>query len=207
MVEGSDLRNDAPENSRDESMADLGSPAAGESFDRQGGATMRSDISAGFSRARRVVRLAVLAAVALYALSGIYVVQSDERGVVRRFGKVIRASVAPGIHYRIPWPVDVVNTPQVTSIKRMSVGYKIIDQLRGLTPEPRESQFVSGDENIIAEARQRPAPSADRLPPLLCGQNGKVPYMVGYAETSPASRPLSSHSRQTVRWPWNQLWK
>jgi len=31
----------------------------------------------------------------------------------------------------------------------MSVGYKIIDQLRGLRPEPREAQFVTGDENII----------------------------------------------------------
>ncbi len=106
-------------------------------------------MSAGFLRARRVVRLAVFAAVALYLLSGIYVVQSDERGVVRRFGRVVRASVAPGIHYRIPWPVDVVDTPQVTSIKRMSVGYKILDQVRGLTPEPREAQFVTGDENII----------------------------------------------------------
>jgi membrane protease subunit HflK len=31
----------------------------------------------------------------------------------------------------------------------MSIGYKIVDQLRGLSPEPRETQFVTGDENII----------------------------------------------------------
>jgi membrane protease subunit HflK len=31
----------------------------------------------------------------------------------------------------------------------MSIGYKIVDQIRGLTPEPRETQFVTGDENII----------------------------------------------------------
>jgi membrane protease subunit HflK len=111
--------------------------------------SVRSDMAAGLPRVRRVARLAVLAAVGLYFLSGIYVVQSDERGVVRRFGRVVRSSVAPGIHYRIPWPVEVVDRPQVTSIKRMSVGYKIVDQLRGLTPEPREAQFVTGDENII----------------------------------------------------------
>lgn len=111
--------------------------------------SVRSDMSAGLTRVRSVMKWAALAAVAMYILSGIYVVQSDERGVVRRFGRVVRSSVAPGIHYRIPWPVDVVDKPQVTSIKRMSVGYKIVDQLRGLTPEPREAQFVTGDENII----------------------------------------------------------
>ncbi|MFH1501729.1 MAG: FtsH protease activity modulator HflK [Candidatus Eisenbacteria bacterium] len=106
-------------------------------------------MSVGLARVRRVGRLAVLFAIALYALSGIYVVQPDERGVVRRFGRVVAPSVAPGIHYRVPWPVDAVDRPQVTSIKRMSVGYKIVDELRGLTPEPREAQFVTGDENII----------------------------------------------------------
>ncbi len=37
----------------------------------------------------------------------------------------------------------------MTAVKRMSIGYKIVDQVRGLTPEPRETQFVTGDENII----------------------------------------------------------
>lgn len=146
-MEGPGQRDGGPGDARGSAGDGLERVACGD-----GGATvvtMRSDMSAGFSRVRRTARLTLLAAVGLYFLSGIYVVQSDERGVVRRFGRVVRSSVAPGIHYRIPWPVDVVDTPQVTSIKRMSVGYKIIDQLRGLTPEPREAQFVTGDENII----------------------------------------------------------
>ena len=97
----------------------------------------------------RVGRLVVLAAVALYVLSGLYVVQPDERGVVTRFGRLIASDVPPGIHYRIPWPVDSVETPQVTAIKRMSVGYKIVDKVRGLSPTAREIQFVTGDTNII----------------------------------------------------------
>ena len=68
---------------------------------------------------------------------------------MKRFGRVIAGNVQPGIHYRIPWPVDSVATPQVTSIKRMSVGYKIIDELRGIAATSREAQFVTGDENII----------------------------------------------------------
>ncbi len=111
--------------------------------------TVRSDMSAGLAKVRKLARFIVLVAVAMYLLSGIYVVQPDERGVVTRFGRVVAGNVQPGIHYRIPWPVDSVSRPQVTAIKRMSVGYKIIDQLRGLRAEPREAQFVTGDENII----------------------------------------------------------
>ena len=112
-------------------------------------ATVRSDMAAGLPGLRRLVRLALVAALVMYGLSGIYVVQPEERGVVKRLGRVTADDIQPGIHYRIPWPVDSVETPQVTSIKRMSVGYKIMDQVRGLTPEPRETQFVTGDENIL----------------------------------------------------------
>jgi len=108
-----------------------------------------SDMRAGLPQVRRLARLILLAVVAMYVLSGIYVVQPDERGVVRRLGRVVADGIEPGIHYRIPWPIDQVDRPQVTSIKRMSVGYKIIDHMRGLTPEPRETQFLTGDTNII----------------------------------------------------------
>lgn len=112
-------------------------------------ASVRSDMSAGLPKVKRLARLIALVAVGMYLLSGIYAVQPDERGVVKRLGKVVAADVQPGIHYRLPWPIDSVARPQVTAIKRMSVGYKIVDKLRGLSPEPRETQFVTGDENII----------------------------------------------------------
>lgn len=108
-----------------------------------------SDMKAGLPQVRKLARLLLLAVVAMHLLSGIYVVQPDERGVVRRFGRVVADDVEPGIHYRIPWPIDRVDRPQVTSIKRMSVGYKIVDELRGLAPEPKEAQFLTGDTNIL----------------------------------------------------------
>ncbi len=132
---------------------ELGGGDVSEARSPDGGAgdvsTVRSDMSAGLPQVKRAARLIVLAAVAMYLLSGIYVVQPDERGVVKRFGRVVADDIQPGIHYRIPWPIDSVKKPQVTSIKRMSMGYKIVDELRGLSPEPRETQFVTGDANII----------------------------------------------------------
>jgi len=114
-----------------------------------GRGSVGADMRAGLPKVGRLARWLAVAAVLMYALSGIYVVEPDERGVVKRFGRVVADDVVPGIHYRVPWPVDSVETPQTTSIKRMSVGYKIVDEIRGLRPEPREAQFVTGDTNII----------------------------------------------------------
>ena len=112
-------------------------------------ASVGTDMKAGLPRVKRLARLFVLGLLTMYLLSGIYVVQPDERGVVTRFGRLVSANIEPGIHYRPPWPVGGVATPQVTSIKRMSIGYKIIDRVRGLSATSRETQFVTGDANII----------------------------------------------------------
>ena len=54
--------------------------------------------------------LIVAIALALYALSGIYIVAPDERGVVLRFGRVVREA-DPGPGYHLPWPIEQVLKP------------------------------------------------------------------------------------------------
>ena len=98
---------------------------------------------------KKIVKIALAVFVALYLLSGIYVVQPNERGVVLRFGKVIHDRVGPGIHYRYPSPIERVERPNVTEIRRMSIGYKLKESVRGISPQPEEMQFLTGDENII----------------------------------------------------------
>lgn len=85
------------------------------------------------------------AAVLVYFLSGVYVVQTDELGVVLRFGRILADDVAPGIHYRIPWPVDRVYRPKTAEIKKMLVG---------LGPGGESStvgglETLTGDTNVI----------------------------------------------------------
>ncbi len=54
--------------------------------------------------------LGIIAGLALLAwlASGIYVVQPANSGVVTQFGKHIK-TVGPGLHWRIPWPVQAVD--------------------------------------------------------------------------------------------------
>ena len=59
-----------------------------------------------------------------YLGSGIFVVDTDEQAVIRRFG-AISARVGPGIHYRLPWPVDRVDVLVTTSVMKAGVGFAL----------------------------------------------------------------------------------
>ncbi len=74
-------------------------------------------------RLGRVIPAAVVVGGLCWLASGFYTVNSDERGVVTRFGK-IRKKVQPGIHYAWPWPIDRVYSPRVTDVKRIEVGFR-----------------------------------------------------------------------------------
>lgn len=94
---------------------------------------------------RRFLTGIAIAAVLVYLLSGIYVVETDELGVVVRFGKVIADNVAPGIHYRIPWPVDRVYSPKTAEIKKMLVGLG----REGESSTVGGLETLTGDTNVI----------------------------------------------------------
>jgi membrane protease subunit HflK len=94
--------------------------------------------------------LVLLLLVAVWALTGIYIVNPDEQGVVRTFGRMTRVS-QPGIHYRIPWPVEQVDVIKVAQIRSMELGFRtILDgppaRVRDL---PVESLMITGDENLV----------------------------------------------------------
>ncbi len=66
-----------------------------------------------------------------YPLSGIYRVNVNETAVLKRFGKVIDARVPPGIHYRLPWPIDQVERVGTGDVRRLQCGF-------GADPEAEE---------------------------------------------------------------------
>jgi len=88
---------------------------------------------------------------AVWLFSGIYYVDTDEQGVVLRFGKWSNTT-APGLHIHLPWPMETVLTPKVTAINRMEVGYRGEDSknLGAISRQvPEESLMLTGDENIV----------------------------------------------------------
>lgn len=88
--------------------------------------------------------------VLIWVATGIYKVEADELGAVLRFGK-LSSITEPGLNYHLPYPIETVETPQVTEVKRVEIGFRTrypgppasIDQI------PVESLMLTGDENIV----------------------------------------------------------
>ena len=91
--------------------------------------------------------------VIVWLLSGIFIVNPDEEGVVLRFGKYDR-TVGAGPHYHLPYPLETVYKPKVTQVLRGEVGFRSFGQ--GSTFQqgqvrtiPEEASMLTGDENIV----------------------------------------------------------
>jgi|ERR1051326_66500 membrane protease subunit HflK len=91
----------------------------------------------------------ISAVVALWLLSGVYIVSANQQAVVTRFGAVIEPRVMPGIHIALPWPIDSVTKLKVQQLQRLVIGGEAADSITGRT-NPLQSQFLTGDQNIIS---------------------------------------------------------
>lgn len=69
-----------------------------------------------------------------YVLSGVYTIESNQKGIVKVFGKPTESQVNPGIHYRLPWPISTVDIVEVDTIR--------------IATMPK-SLMLTGDENLI----------------------------------------------------------
>ena len=89
----------------------------------------------------------VLAALAIWLLTGTYMVGPDEVGVVRTFGEHTRIAQS-GLNWHFPVPIETVNTPKVTEVKRVEIGFRTLRNGQYRTVE-KESLMLTGDENIV----------------------------------------------------------
>ena len=89
----------------------------------------------------------IIGLILLWLATGIYIVGPDEVGVVRTFGKFTRV-VQSGLNWKFPAPIEVVNTPKVTEVKRIEIGFRTLKNGQYRTVE-KESLMLTGDENIV----------------------------------------------------------
>ena len=89
-------------------------------------------------------------AVALWFATGIFIIDPEEQGVIKRFGAITDV-VGPGPHYHLPLPIETVQIAPVTAVRRLEIGFRTIQ-----TGPPakyrrvlKESLMLTGDENII----------------------------------------------------------
>lgn len=106
---------------------------------------------------------AVLAA--LFVFNGFYALGPDETGVIERFGKKVLPYREPGLHYKLPWPVEKLTRVQARRARALEIGYRSTGggeetepaayewnvQHRGgrFQRRPEESLALTGDQNMI----------------------------------------------------------
>ncbi|MDR2892909.1 MAG: FtsH protease activity modulator HflK [Deltaproteobacteria bacterium] len=108
-----------------------------------------------FNRMRKVrfpvFKLAIGVCLLGWLLSGVFIVEPGEVGVVLRFGEHVR-TVDPGPHYRLPYPIEVSLTPNVHQVHRMEIGFSRVHSRDGREERrsiPDEAAMLTGDENIV----------------------------------------------------------
>ncbi|MCY3592588.1 MAG: FtsH protease activity modulator HflK [Acidobacteria bacterium] len=118
--------------------------------------------------APRMLRAAPFALAAIWAASGLRMIDPQEVGLVQRFGRHVGGELGPGLHLRWPWPVDRVTRVEPDRLRMAAVGsprgatsteagaepsYEWNVRHAGFdeTP-PLERLMLTGDENLVEVA-------------------------------------------------------
>ncbi len=141
-------------------------PAA---FARLWTATRSVDLRDAFAylveRRREYARPALIAAAALVLASGLHMIRPTEVGIVERFGRRLAPSEEPGLHYKLPWPIDRLTRVQARRIRTVEIGFRSNAARPDTEPaayewnvqhragrfqrKPEESLMLAGDQNMM----------------------------------------------------------
>jgi modulator of FtsH protease HflK len=82
--------------------------------------------------------------VVVWLLSGFYIVDQSERGVVLRFGSYSKTT-DPGLSWRMPWPIESHEVVNLSGVRRLEIGYRGSEKDQVL----REALMLTHDLNIV----------------------------------------------------------
>jgi Cu+-exporting ATPase len=118
-----------------------------------------------WSRRRELRRPALIAAGALVLLNGFYVIPAQEVGIVQRFGRKLQPYSQPGLHYKLPWPVERLTRVQAQRVRVVEVGFRSDASSGTAEPaayewnvqhrsgrfqrRPEEALMLTGDQNMV----------------------------------------------------------
>jgi HflK protein len=98
----------------------------------------------------RLKAATIIAVVALYFGSGVFTVQPGEVGLKTRFGQIVAANLGPGLHYRLPWPIEGHRLVQHDRIRRIEVGFRSMVQPDSIERAlARQRLTVAGPANPV----------------------------------------------------------
>ncbi|KAA3605089.1 MAG: FtsH protease activity modulator HflK [Planctomycetota bacterium] len=124
----------------------------------------------------RILWIALLAAAGYWISTAVWTVQQDEQGVSLRFGRVQQVA-QPGMHFTLPWPFGKLIAVSTGEVRTLSVGLEWSEDARLRRQSSEQSQWLTGDTNIV-----------ELKVTVLYTVQDPVPYLFGWAGADDAER-------------------
>ncbi len=112
-------------------------------------------------KSNKSIFFGVIVGIVLYCFTGILTVAPEQQAIITRFGKYNR-TLAPGLHYRMPYPIENTFKETVTRIRTLKIGLDstLIETKdtsnkslylvsAGNSARLQDGLMLTGDENII----------------------------------------------------------
>jgi HflK protein len=106
---------------------------------------------AGVLSAPRTQVAALASLVLLWLSSGFFTIESGETGLRLRFARIVAADLGPGLHYRLPWPIETHRVVETERTRSAQLGFRSQPD-ESLTALARERLTVGGPSNPVPEA-------------------------------------------------------
>jgi len=84
-----------------------------------------------------------------YLATGLYTVETNQRAVVRRFGRALPELKGPGLKLGLPYGFERVDRMKLREPKRVAVNSSLTDRASGRLTEPLLAECLTGDRNLI----------------------------------------------------------
>jgi Cu+-exporting ATPase len=113
----------------------------------------------------RLKRPAAIAAATAFVLNGFYIIGPNESGIIQRFGRKQTPYSDPGLHYKLPWPIETLTRVRPHQVRAVEIGFRSSAALADAEPaayewnvqhrsgrfqrKPEESLMLTGDQNMI----------------------------------------------------------
>ncbi|HQD44044.1 MAG TPA: FtsH protease activity modulator HflK [Defluviitoga tunisiensis] len=100
---------------------------------------------------KSIIIVAIIVAIGIYLLTGVYQVGPSEVALVKTFGEYT-STTGPGIHLHLPFPFQSHVIVDVRTINKIEIGFRTASSERA--PSYRsvdeEAEMITGDQNIIS---------------------------------------------------------
>ena len=110
-------------------------------------------MTVGFITDTRITIAALASLILLWLASGFFTVQSGEIGLRLRFARIVAADLGPGLHYRLPWPIESHRLVATERTRSAELGFRSqADENLTTRILARERLTVGGPSSPVPEA-------------------------------------------------------